>query len=65
MTLETANPIIVLAILLPFVICCLGLIAGVLNHWWKHKEGDENTASVCYWCRKNPCECKKKGTESE
>ena len=18
---------------------------------------DENTASVCYWCRKNPCEC--------
>jgi len=37
MTLETANPVIVCLILLPFVVCCLALVAGVLNHRWKHR----------------------------
>ena len=37
MTLETANPVIICLILLPFVVCSLVLIAGVLNHHWKHK----------------------------
>ena len=38
MTLENANPVIVCLLLLPFVLCCLGIIALALNHYWKNKE---------------------------
>ena len=41
MSIENANPIIVVLILLPFVICCLLMICGALNHWYKHKETEE------------------------
>jgi len=38
MTLETANPIIVALILLHFVLICMCLVVGALNHYWKeHK----------------------------
>ena len=38
MTLETANPIIVALILLPFVIVGLAIVVGALNQWYKHRE---------------------------
>jgi len=68
MTLENANPIIVAIILLPFVLCCFGMIAGALNHWWKHKEEDdeaildETQADYCSLCGMNvsvlgECDC--------
>jgi len=55
MSLETANPAIVLLLLLPFVVLCLLLICGALSYWWKHKEDEE--IDVCDTCSEDPETC--------
>ena len=42
MSIESASPIIILMILFPFIMCCIGLAAGALNYYWKDKKGTES-----------------------